>query len=176
MTETAVFGGGCFWCMEAVFSRLSGVLKVEPGYAGGTLPNPTYQQVCAGDTGHAEVVKLEFDPALVSYTDLLDIFFQMHDPTTPNRQGQDIGTQYRSVIFYTTPAQKVQAEETIKKLDESAGFPGRIVTGVLPLAKFYPAEDYHRQYYASHSRQPYCRFVIQPKLDKLKEHFGGMQK
>ncbi|MFA7187497.1 MAG: peptide-methionine (S)-S-oxide reductase MsrA, partial [Dehalococcoides mccartyi] len=119
MNEIAVFGGGCFWCMEAVFSSLSGVTKVEPGYAGGNLPNPTYQQVCAGDTGHAEVIRLEFDAALISYTALLDIFFQMHDPSTLNRQGEDLGSQYRSVIFYTTPSQKAQAEKTIKTLDEN---------------------------------------------------------
>ncbi|MEN8494637.1 MULTISPECIES: peptide-methionine (S)-S-oxide reductase MsrA [Dehalococcoides] len=176
MTETAIFGGGCFWCMEAVFSSLPGVTKVEPGYAGGHLPNPTYRQVCSGDTGHAEVIRLKFNSAVVSYAALLDIFFQMHDPTTPNRQGDDIGTQYRSVIFYTTPAQKTQAEAAIATLDESAVFPKRIVTEVLPLSNFYVAEDYHRNYYASNSNQPYCRFVIQPKLAKLKEYLPKLRK
>ncbi|MBA2085466.1 Peptide-methionine (S)-S-oxide reductase MsrA [Dehalococcoides mccartyi] len=176
MNEIAVFGGGCFWCMEAVFSSLSGVTKVEPGYAGGNLPNPTYQQVCAGDTGHAEVIRLEFDAALISYTALLDIFFQMHDPSTLNRQGEDVGSQYRSVIFYTTPSQKAQAEKTIKTLDENGAFAKRIVTDVLPLTEFYPAEDYHHNYYASNSSQTYCRFVIQPKLAKLKEHLPKLRK
>ncbi len=156
--ETAVFGGGCFWCTEAIFQRLKGVVKVTSGYAGGTMPDPGYAEVSTGTTSHAEVIKIEFDPSLISYSRLLDIFFAAHDPATLNRQGPDIGTQYRSVIFYTSPDQKTAAERKMK--------PG-FTTQILPLEKFYPAEEYHQNYFNSNPDQPYCRLVIAPKLKKL---------
>jgi peptide-methionine (S)-S-oxide reductase len=169
----AVFGGGCFWCTEAVFELVKGVVSVTPGYAGGRVPNPTYRQVCTGDTGHAEVVRVEYDPMTVSYRDLLNVFFATHDPTTLNRQGADVGTEYRSLILYSSEAQKLEAEEFIRSLhDSSAGRP--IVTEVKPLDRFYEAEDYHREYFRKNPAAPYCQFVIDPKVAKLrhtlKEH------
>ena len=170
--QTAVFGGGCFWCVEAVFGRLAGVSSVESGYMGGQVENPTYRQVCAGDTGHVEVVRVKFDPAVIPYRDLLDVFFSIHDPTTQNRQGSDVGEQYRSVIFYTSEEQKHEAEETIAELNASHVFPEPIVTAVEPARTFYVAEDYHQQYYDNNATQPYCQFIIAPKLRKLEKKFS----
>ncbi len=171
--EVAVFGGGCFWCTEAVFDSLKGVLSVMPGYSGGEKPNPTYEEVSAGNTGHAEVTKVEFDPSEISYRDLMTVFFAAHDPTTLNRQGNDIGTQYRSVIFYTTEDQKQEAEKYIEEL-KLGGL--TIVTEVQPLGKFYEAEDYHKKYYESHKNQPYCELVIDPKLEKIQKQFSQLLK
>lgn len=165
-TELATFGGGCFWCIEAVFERLEGVKSVTSGYAGGKKENPTYQEVCSGNTGHAEVAQIEYDSQKVSYEALLDLFWQAHDPTTLNRQGADTGTQYRSVIFYHTEAQK-QAAEKLKK-DAAAHFSQPIVTEIVPLTKFYKAENYHQDYFRNNPRAPYCSMVIRPKLEKLK--------
>jgi|SRR5690348_6454355 peptide-methionine (S)-S-oxide reductase len=175
-TETAVFGGGCFWCTEAVFERLKGVVSVMPGYAGGTVANPTYEQVCTGRTGHAEVARVEYDPARISYNDLLVVFFATHDPTSLNRQGADVGTEYRSVIFYTTEGQRRDAEALISQLNESGPEGKRIVTEVVPLEAFYPAENYHREYYRNNSLAPYCQIVIDPKLRKLHKQFSALLK
>jgi peptide-methionine (S)-S-oxide reductase len=169
--ERATLAGGCFWCLEAVFLELKGVEHVESGYAGGHLPNPTYEQVCTGATGHAEVVQVTFDPEVISYRDLLRIFFAFHDPTTLNRQGADVGTQYRSAIFYHSPAQKTQAAETIAEVEGSGIWRDRVVTEVVPLDFFYPAEEYHRDYYRQNPRQGYCQFVIAPKVAKLRKEF-----
>jgi len=163
--ETATIAGGCFWCTEAVFKRLKGVMSVIPGYAGGSIPNPTYKQVCDGNTGHAEAIQISFDPAKISFEKLLQIFFHLHDPTTMNRQGNDVGPQYRSAIFYHDEAQKVTAEK-IKKEIEGA------VTEITLYTNFYPAEDYHRDYYAKNSYQPYCQYVIDPKIQKLTREFA----
>jgi len=169
--KTAVFGDGCFWCTEAVFSMLKGVLKVTPGYAGGTVAKPTYQQVCGGTTGHAEVTKIDYYPSVISYSDLLDVFFHVHDPTTLNRQGNDIGEQYRSIILYTDDEQKVQAESFINELKAGGEFKRTIVTEVKPLTVFYEAEDYHQGYYENNSRQPYCQAIIAPKLGKFRKSY-----
>ena len=169
--ETAVFGSGCFWCSEAVFSELQGVLKVVPGYAGGNVPNPTYEQVCSDTTGHAEVAQITFDPSIISYRELLEVLFSTHDPTTLNRQGGDEGTQYRSAIFYVNEAQKAEAESTIGELSKERVFQSPIVTEVVPLSTFYPAEDYHREYYKRNASKPYCQFVIAPKLAKFRAHW-----
>jgi peptide-methionine (S)-S-oxide reductase len=176
MTETAVFGGGCFWCTEAVFSELKGVLKAEPGYSGGTLANPSYEQVCTDKTGHAEVVQITFDPREISYENLLEVFFSTHDPTTLNRQGADAGTQYRSAVFYTNPEQKKAAEETIAKLNAEGVFGRKIVTQVAPLDVFYPAEDYHHDYFRKNPSAGYCRAVISPKVSKFRSHYKEMLK
>lgn len=172
-TEIAIFGGGCFWCTEAVFQDLKGVISVMPGYAGGTMPNPTYEAVCSGNTGHAEVLKVEFDPKQISYNDLLTVFFATHDPTTPNRQGNDIGTQYRSIIIYTTPEQKSEAEQFIAELNKEGE---KVVTELKPLDRFYEAEEYHRDYYKKNPDRAYCQIVINPKLEKLKEKFDKLLK
>lgn len=164
-TELATYGGGCFWCVEAVFQRLNGVKSVTSGYAGGKTENPTYEDICTGTTGHAEVIQIEFDPAKLKYEDLLDLFWQAHDPTTLNRQGADVGTQYRSVIFYHNDAQKLAAEKS--KKEAAPQFKDPIVTEIVPLAKFYKAERYHQNYYNNNPNAPYCRVVIRPKLDKL---------
>ncbi len=171
--EIAVFGGGCFWCIEAVFNQLKGAISVMPGYAGGTTKDPTYQDVSNGTTGHAEVVRIEYDPESTSYADLLTVFFATHDPTTVNRQGADVGTQYRSVIFYTTPEQERDAEKMIETLNESGS---RVVTAVEPLDVFYEAEEYHRDYFVKNTSAPYCQVVINPKLDKLKARFHELLK
>ena len=171
-TQIAVLGGGCFWCLEAVLDRVTGVQSVESGYMGGRRANPTYQQVCSGATGHAEVVRVSFDPEQVSFRELLDIFFTIHDPTTLNRQGNDVGAQYRSVIFYTSDEQRSEAEQTIAELNASKAFSGPIVTAVEPAKEFYEAEDYHQEYYASNSSAPYCQYIIAPKLKKFEEKFG----
>jgi peptide-methionine (S)-S-oxide reductase len=163
--ELATFGGGCFWCVEAVFERLDGVQSVVAGYAGGPIPNPTYKQVCSGTTGHAEVAQISFDPTKISYRQLVDIFWDAHDPTTLNRQGADAGTQYRSVIFYHNEEQKQTAEQS--KQEAQKNFTQPIVTEIQPLTKFYSAENYHQDYYRNNPQAPYCQFVIKPKLKKL---------
>ena len=169
--EVTTFGSGCFWCSEAVFSELEGVVKVEPGYSGGTTSSPTYEQVCTDTTGHAEVAQITFDASVISYRELLEVFFSTHDPTTPNRQGADEGTQYRSVIFYGNEKQKKEAEDIIKELSDDKVFRNPIITEVSPLKVFYPAEDYHRDYYNRNSSKPYCQVVIAPKLAKFRAHF-----
>jgi len=166
-TEVATFGGGCFWCVEAVLEQMNGVLDVSSGYMGGHVPNPTYKQVCTGETGHAEVAQVTFDPAKISYEQLLDYFWQLHDPTTLNRQGDDVGTQYRSVIFYHSEAQRQAAEESKKALEASGKLASPIVTEITKAGPFYKAEGYHQDYYRLNKSQPYCRAVIAPKLDKL---------
>ncbi|GAA4442655.1 peptide-methionine (S)-S-oxide reductase MsrA [Ravibacter arvi] len=167
----ATFGNGCFWCTEAVFETLDGVYGAVSGYSGGTLKHPTYKEVCTGNTGHAEVVKVYYDPKKLSYAELLQAFFRSHDPTTLNRQGADVGTQYRSVIFYHDDAQKTLAESIIKELDSSGAYAKRIVTEVKPEAPFYPAEDYHQSYFENNPEQGYCAAVIAPKLDKFRKVF-----
>jgi len=169
--QTATLAGGCFWCLEAVFDEIKGVNGVESGYAGGTMPNPSYRAVCGGDTGHAEVVQVHFDPNVVSYRDLLHVFFAIHDPTTLNRQGADAGTQYRSAIFYHDDEQKQIAEEFIKDLNAQNIWGRPIVTEVTKLDKFYMAEDYHQEYFARNSYQPYCQAVVAPKVSKFRKHF-----
>ncbi len=176
MTEIAMFGGGCFWCTEAVFKMLKGVTKVEPGYAGGDVPNPTYQQVCTGTTGHAEVIRIEFDPSQVAYRDLLTVFFGSHDATQLNRQGNDVGTQYRSAVFPTTPGQKADTEAFIKELSDSSPDGDPIVTTIEENVAFYPAEDYHKDYYANNKQQGYCQVIIAPKLQKVQEHYAQLLK
>jgi peptide-methionine (S)-S-oxide reductase len=169
---TAIFGGGCFWCIEAVFQRLRGVKEAVSGYMGGQVENPTYRQVCNGDTGHVEVVRVKFDPNEIAYRDLLEVFFAVHDPTTVNRQGNDVGEQYRSVIFYTSKQQEQEAEDTIAALNEAKAFPEPIVTSVEPASAFYMAEGYHQEYFDNNRTQPYCQFVIAPKLRKFEKDFG----
>ena len=169
--EKATFGAGCFWCVEAVFQNLAGVSEVVSGYAGGQVDNPTYQQVCSGTTGHAEVAQITYDPEIVSYQELLEVFWKTHDPTTLNRQGNDRGTQYRSVIFYHHQDQLETAQKAKKLLEENQVWPDPIVTEIAPLSKFYPAEDYHQNYFNDHGEQPYCQFVIRPKLAKFQEIF-----
>ncbi|HOJ00969.1 MAG TPA: peptide-methionine (S)-S-oxide reductase MsrA [Anaerolineaceae bacterium] len=170
--QVAVFGNGCFWCTEAIFSQLKGVVSVTSGYAGGHTLNPTYQQVCSDTTGHAEVVRITFDPLLITYADLLEVFWQTHDPTTPNRQGNDIGSQYRSIILYGDEGQKQIAQQMLNDLEERKVFPAPVVTEIVPLKEFYPAEDYHQEYYFLNKAQPYCQFVISPKLEKFKKKFS----
>jgi peptide-methionine (S)-S-oxide reductase len=172
--EIAVFGGGCFWCTEAVFKMLKGVSSVLPGYSGGKTKYPTYAEVSMGDTGHAECTKIEFDPSVISYEDLLTVFFGSHDPTTLNRQGADVGTQYRSVIFYTTESQKKTAEDFIKKINDSSKDGKPIVTEVEPLTAFYEAENYHKDYYERNKEQPYCEIVINPKLEKIVKQYANL--
>lgn len=174
MTETAVFGGGCFWCTEAVFKMMRGVTSVVPGYAGGTTENPTYDQVSTGTTGHAECVKIEYDPALVRYADLLTVFFGSHDPTTVNRQGPDVGTQYRSIIFTTMPEQKIEAEKFIADMNASNQTGAPVVTELKPLTRFYEAENYHHDYFKNHPDTPYCEVVINPKLEKVQKQFANL--
>jgi peptide-methionine (S)-S-oxide reductase len=169
--EVATLAGGCFWCLEAVFSELKGVISVQSGYTGGHLPDPTYEQVCRGESGHAEAVRIVFDPAGVSYRELLEVFFAIHDPTTLNRQGNDVGPQYRSAIFYHSPRQKAIAQETIARLDAAGLWQHPIVTEVAPAGAFYPAEDYHQRYFERNPFQPYCELVIAPKVRKLHQYF-----
>ncbi|MBU6141725.1 peptide-methionine (S)-S-oxide reductase MsrA [Patescibacteria group bacterium] len=168
-TEQVGFGGGCFWCTEAVFLELKGVTAVTPGYAGGDLPDPTYEQVSTGTTGHAEVILVEYDPGLISFGQLLDVFFMSHDPTTRNRQGNDIGTQYRSVVFYATEAQHAAVVQRIMMLEKESRYPGPIVTETAPLTAFYPAEEYHKRYYERHADRSYSALVIRPKVEHLRE-------
>lgn len=170
-TELATLAGGCFWCLEAVFQQLRGVTKVVSGYTGGSVPNPSYQAVCTGATGHAEVTQVSFDPTVITYRDLLDIFFTIHDPTTLDRQGADEGTQYRSAVFYHSAAQKTGAEQAIKELEAAKVWDDPIVTEVAPLEQFYPAEGYHQDYYARNPNQAYCRAVIAPKVAKLRSKY-----
>ena len=174
--EIAVFGGGCFWCTEAIFKSLKGVYSVMPGYAGGNVQDPTYEEVCSGKTGHAEAVQISFDSAMVSFETLLTVFFASHDPTTLNRQGADVGTQYRSVVFYTNELQKEIANKFISDLNNSNKLGNPIVTTIERLDKFYEADNYYRDYFAQHPNQPYCLVVINPKLEKLKKNFANLLK
>jgi len=169
--ETATFGSGCFWCTEAIFDRVEGVKSAASGYAGGTVANPTYKQVCTGTTGHAEVIQLTFDPKKISYDELLEIFWKTHDPTTLNRQGADVGTQYRSVIFFHNEVQRKKAEEYKDKLNKAEIWEDPIVTQIVPFTNFYPAEDYHQEYYANNPDQSYCSLVITPKVEKFEKIF-----
>ena len=170
--EKATFGAGCFWCVEAVFQNLKGVEKVVSGYAGGRIKNPTYKEVCSGLTGHAEVIDITFDPAVISFTELLEIFWKTHDPTTLNRQGADTGTQYRSVIYYHNDEQKRLAEAYKQKLNDGRAFPNPVVTEITAAPEFYVAENYHQNYFNLHGHEPYCQFVARPKVDKVKALFG----
>jgi len=172
----ATFGNGCFWCTEAIFQQLEGVSKVVSGYAGGKVKNPTYKEVCSGLTGHAEVIQLTYNPSIITYTELLEVFWQTHDPTTLNRQGADVGTQYRSVVFYHTDEQRQLAEVYKKKLNESGAFDSPIVTEISPLSEYYAAEEYHQNYYNLNGNAPYCSYVIQPKIDKFKKVFKSKLK
>ena len=167
--EKIILAGGCFWCTEAIFNRLKGVTKVTPGYTGGTTTNPSYEEVCSGRTGHVEAIEIEFDPKIISYQKLLEIFFQLHDPTTLNKQGNDVGTQYASKIFYITSSQKETAKKALKIAQNNYQDP--IVTKILPATEFYPAESYHKDYYDSHKDQPYCQIIIDPKIQKLYKNF-----
>lgn len=176
MTEQATLGGGCFWCTEAVFNRITGVESVISGYCGGAVPSPTYEAICQGNTGHAEVIQITFDPAQVTFDDLLDVFFATHDPTTLNQQGADRGTQYRSVIFYHDDAQRIIAEEKIAQWNAAAEYPDPIVTEVTELPEFFAAENYHQDYFARNPHQPYCSFVIVPKVQKLLSRFSDKAK
>ena len=170
--EVATLAGGCFWCLEAVYDRLEGVESVESGYMGGQTPKPTYREVCDGDSGHAEVVQVTFDPKILSYRDLLEVFFVIHDPTTLNRQGNDAGTQYRSSIFYHSPEQKAEAGKIIAELAADKAFPAQIVTEVLPVEQFHLAEKYHQEYFENNPNQPYCQFVVAPKVAKFRAKFA----
>jgi peptide-methionine (S)-S-oxide reductase len=178
--ETAIFGGGCFWCTEAILSRLKGVVSISSGYSGGNnligKKNPTYEEVCSGKSGYAEVVKIEFDSDILSYETLLSVFFSSHDPTTLNRQGNDEGTQYRSVIFYTSEKQKRQAENYVQKLKEDKIYSAPIVTEIAPSSQFHEAEDYHQKYFDNNQQAPYCQFIINPKINKLKEKYKNFLK
>jgi methionine-S-sulfoxide reductase len=169
--DKITLGGGCFWCIEAVFKQLKGVENVVSGYSGGTVKNPSYKEVCTGNTGHAEVVQITYNPQIISLEKILEVFFTVHDPTQLNRQGNDIGTQYRSVIFYHNDAQKQKAEEIINTLNEKKVFDNPIVTAVEPYKNFYPAENYHKDYFELHGEEPYCKLVIKPKLDKFKKAY-----
>lgn len=175
-TGIAILGGGCFWCIEAVFQRLDGVSHVESGYAGGTVDNPSYKQVCDGTTGHAEVCRVTFDPRIVSYADILHVFFTAHDPTTRNRQGNDVGTQYRSIIMYVSDGQRDVATDYIKQLDSAKSWSDPIVTEVVPASTFYVAENYHQNYFNENGSQPYCAFVVRPKVEKFMQKFGDRVK
>lgn len=175
-TDIATLGGGCFWCLEAVFELLEGVERVESGYAGGSAPSPTYEQVCAGVTGHAEVVQVTFDPDVIGFREILEVFFATHDPTTLNRQGPDVGTQYRSAIFYHSEAQKETAQELIAELEREGVFPGAIVTEVAALEEFFPAEAYHQEFFRNNPNQPYCTFLIDPKVAKFRQRFADRLK
>lgn len=174
--ETATLAAGCFWCVEAVFVRLKGVLRVVSGYAGGAVMNPTYQEVCCGTTGHAEAVQITFDPNIIAYTELLDLFWRIHDPTTLNRQGADVGTQYRSAIFYHDERQREAAEHSLREAEAARLHPDPIVTEIVPYKEFYPAEQYHQDYYSHNPHQPYCLMVIAPKIRKLQSSFGSKLK
>lgn len=175
-TQTATLAGGCFWCIETVFNRLAGVESAVSGYMGGHTPNPTYRDICNGDTGHAEVVQVTFDPEVIAFRDLLDVFFTIHDPTQRNRQGNDVGTQYRSAIFWHTPEQKTEAEAVIAALNASGQFGAPLVTEITEASTFHPAEDYHQRYFEQNPHQPYCQFVVAPKVAKAEGKFGGRLK
>ncbi|WP_277487608.1 peptide-methionine (S)-S-oxide reductase MsrA [Catalinimonas alkaloidigena] len=169
--DIATFGNGCFWCTEAIFQNLNGVEKVVSGYSGGHVDNPTYKQVCSGTTGHAEVIQITYDPAIISYDELLEVFWKTHDPTTPNRQGNDIGPQYRSAVFYHNEEQREKAEKYKQELNEAGAYDNPIVTEITAFEKFYPAEDYHQNYFNQNGSQPYCSFVIRPKVEKFEKVF-----
>lgn len=176
-TDTATFATGCFWCTEALFEQLNGVLKVTSGYTGGNVKNPTYKEVCTGETGHAECVQIVYEPNKISYDELLEVFFEVHDPTSLNRQGADVGTQYRSAIFYHSPEQKQKADYYKNELDKSGAYDKKIVTEISPASKFYPAEDYHQEYYENNKNSnPYCSVVIRPKLEKFQKVFANKLK
>jgi peptide-methionine (S)-S-oxide reductase len=172
--QTATLGGGCFWCLEAVYQELAGVRKVVSGYMGGRVENPTYEQVCGGDSGHVEVTQLTFDPGAVSYESILEVFFAIHDPTSWDRQGNDAGSQYRSVVFYHDDAQRAAAEAAIARLTAERAYSAPIVTEVRPASTFYPAEDYHQQYFTNHPNQGYCAFVVSPKVRKFRQKFAAL--
>lgn len=174
--EVITLGAGCFWCTEAVFLRVRGVLDAVPGYSGGHKPNPTYEEVCTGETGHAEVAQVTFDPSVISLSQILDVFFAIHDPTSLNRQGNDIGTQYRSVVFYHTPQQREVALKKIRELQDSGEYDRPIVTSVEPFTAFYPAEDYHMRFYDRNPNYPYCRVIVSPKVKKLFKEFPTLAK
>jgi len=174
--ETTTLGAGCFWCIEAIFQELKGVYKVESGYMGGHVENPTYKAVCTGETGHAEVARITYDPNIISFKEILEVFWQTHDPTTLNRQGNDVGTQYRSAVFYHNESQKQIATDLKAKLDQSGAFDNPIVTEITEISTYYPAEDYHQNYYAQNTNQPYCAFVISPKMDKFRKVFADKLK
>jgi len=175
-TEIVTLAGGCFWCLEAVYEQMRGVTRVQSGYMGGNVSQPTYQQVCGGRTGHAEVVQVEFDPAVTNIREILEVFFAIHDPTTLNRQGNDVGTQYRSAIFFHSDEQRRTAEETIRELEAEKAFPDPIVTEVLPAAEFWPAEDYHNEYFRRNGDQPYCAYVVAPKVGKFRKKFASLMR
>lgn len=175
-TEEVVFGGGCFWCTEAIFKQIEGVSEVLPGYSGGILKNPTYEDICSSETGHAEVIRIRYNPDKVTFEKLLEVFFLTHDPTTLNRQGADIGSQYRSVVFYTTPDQERVTHEIIRKLNEDKIYQNPIVTEVSPLDTFYLAENYHQNYFNRNANQPYCQYIIKPKMDKFRKLFDELIK
>ncbi len=170
--ETATLAGGCFWCTEAIFKRLKGVESIMPGYAGGTTENPTYEDVCSGKTGHAEAIQIVFNPSVLPFEKILTVFFHLHDPTTLNQQGNDVGTQYRSSIFFHNDTQKIAAEKIKQEIEDAHLYPGKIVTEIVPFTHFYPAENYHRDYFAKNSYQPYCQYVIDPKIQKLYKEFA----
>jgi len=170
--ELATFGAGCFWCVEAVFQRLDGVISIESGYSGGKIKNPSYREVCEGTTGHAEVCRIQYDPKKISFTELLEVFWKTHDPTTLNRQGNDHGTQYRSVIFYHSEEQKELAQKYKDEINKSGAYPNPVITEISPLINYYPAEDYHQNYYNQNGSEGYCRYVIQPKVEKFEKIFG----
>ncbi len=176
MIEKCVLAGGCFWCMEAVFQDINGIIKVEPGYSGGTVENPTYEEVCTNKTGHAESVRITYDNSVILYNDILKLFFAMHDPTQLNHQGNDMGTQYRSAIFYLNDDQKEKTNSYIKKLEENHEFNNPIVTAVKEFTNFYPAEDYHKNYYKNNPQNSYCRYIISPKVKKLKKYYSPILK
>lgn len=169
--EKATLGAGCFWCIEAIYQRLEGVKQVQPGYSGGQIKNPAYREVCEGKTGHAEVCEIEFDPTVISFQEIVNVFWKIHDPTTPNRQGNDVGTQYRSVIFFHNNRQRILAEESKNELSKSAYYENPIVTEISARENFYPAEDNHKAYFESHGEEPYCRLIILPKVEKFKKTF-----
>jgi peptide-methionine (S)-S-oxide reductase len=175
-TDTAIFGGGCFWCVEAIYAEVKGVLSVTSGYSGGSVENPTYKQVCTGTTGHAEVTRIVYDPAVISFDKLLEIFWSVHDPTTLNRQGNDVGTQYRSVIFFTSEEQRILASTYKAKLNKENTFDKPVVTEIIPFKHFYAAEDYHQDYFANNKDAPYCTFVVAPKVEKFRKVFPGYLK
>ncbi len=172
--RTVVFGGGCFWCTEAVFQMLKGVSKVESGYSGGEMENPSYEKVSNGTTGHAEVIRVTYDPSIITFEDLLTVFFGSHDPTTPNMQGNDVGEQYRSVIFFQTAEEKETAEKIIKEVQDSLTDGSRVVTQLLPLKNFYKAEDYHQNYFKTNTSAPYCQLIIEPKIEKVRKRFAEL--
>ena len=176
MSEIATLAGGCFWCLEAVYQEMDGVTSVVSGYMGGESVTPSYEEVCSGASGHAEVVRIEYDPAVTSFREILDVFFSIHDPTTKDRQGNDIGSQYRSAIFYHSPEQRAEAERTITEIDESKLWSKPVVTEVKPASQFWPAEPYHQNYFRDHSSQPYCQFVVAPKVKKFRSKFSDLRK